>query len=228
MNRALLDLQLLDSAIADAARAKARLDTGKTARQTLGELEAKLEQSRQQAETIAQTRSKAEADLQTTETKIERQKQRMMTVSSAHEISALERDIAGLSRMRGELDETILTAMDQGETLSGELARQTKAVAAARLQAQDIEAHCAAESARLDKIVAQKKAARPAVIEQLSADDKTRYAEGYKQHGGVAVASIEGGNCSACGAEILPFTRQEAKTEEFPTCEGCGRLLWVE
>lgn len=228
MNRALLDLQLLDLAIADAKREKARLDDGTTARQTLSELEDKLAQTRAKADEVAQTRSKAEADLETTETKIERQKKRVMTVSSAHEISALERDIEGLGRMRGELDETILTAMDEGETLGGELEKQTKAVAAARLQVRDIEANFASESARLDKVIAQKKAARPAVIERLSADDKARYAEGYKQHGGIAVASIVGGNCSACGAEILPFTRQEAKTQEFPTCEGCGRLLWVE
>lgn len=228
MNRALLDLQHLDSAIADAAREKSRLDTGQAARQTLGELETTLAQTRAKADEVAATRARAEAELATAEAKIERQKKRVMSVSSAAEISALERDIAGLSRMRGDLDETILMAMDEGETLGAQLEKQTKDVIGARLHAEEIEANFAAQSARLDKLVAQKKAARPAVIEKLSADDKERYAQGYKEHGGIAVASIVGGNCSACGAEILPFTRQEAKTQEFPTCEGCGRLLWVE
>ena len=228
MNRALLDLQHLDSAIAGAAREKARLDTGANARQAFEDRRKTLAHTRAKTEEVAAIRAQAEAELSTTEAKIERQKKRVMTVSSAGEISALERDIEGLSRMRGELDERILTAMDEGETLTAQVEKQSDELIAARLQAEEIEANYAAQSARLDKLVAQKKAARPAVIEKLSADDKTRYAQGYKEHGGVAVAEIVGGSCSACGAEILPFTRQEAKTEEFPTCEGCGRLLWVE
>ena len=228
MNRALLDLQLLDSAIQDATREKARLDDGSAARATLAELEAQLAQTRESAATVAATRAKAEGDLETAETKIERQKKRVMTVSSAHEISALERDIEGLSRMRGELDETILIAMDEGETLSAKIEKEIKSVADARAKTEKIEAEFGARTELLDKRIADKRAARAPVIAKLSAEDKTRYAEGYKKHGGVAVAHVEGGACSACGAEILPFTLREAKTQEFPTCEGCGRLIWVD
>lgn len=227
MNRALLDLQLLDSAIQDATREKTRLDDGTSARATLNQLETQLAQTRAEAATVAATRAKAEGDLEAAETKIERQKKRVMTVSSAHEISALERDIEGLSRMRGELDETILVAMDEGEALATKVAKEEKQVAAARAQAEQIEAASKAQTELLDKRIANKRGERAPVIAKLSAQDKERYSEGYKRHGGVAVAHVEGGSCSACGAEILPFTLREAKTEEFPTCEGCGRLIWV-
>ena len=228
MNRALLDLQLLDSAIQDATREKARLDDGSAARATLAGLETGLAQTRQAAATVAATRARAEGELEVAETKIERQKKRVMTVSSAHEISALERDIEGLSRMRGELDETILIAMDEGETLATKIDSEEQQVAAARADAEKIEAEFRARTEFLDKRVASKKAERAPVIAKLSAEDRAHYAEGYKRHGGVAVAHVEKGSCSACGAEILPFTLREAKTQEFPTCEGCGRLLWVE
>ena len=183
MNRALLDLQLLDSAIQDATREKARLDDGSAARATLAELEAQLAQTRESAATVAATRAKAEGDLETAETKIERQKKRVMTVSSAHEISALERDIEGLSRMRGELDETILIAMDEGETLSAKIEKEIKSVADARAKTEKIEAEF---GARTEIGFADKRAARAPVIAKLSNEDKTRYAEGYKKHGGVA------------------------------------------
>ena len=228
MNRALLDLQLLDSAIQDATREKARLDNGSAARATLSELEKQLAQTREAAATVAATRARAEGDLEAAETKIERQKKRIMTVSSAHEISALERDVEGLSRMRGELDETILIAMDEGETLAAKTEKETGEVAVARARAEQIEADFAAQTALLDKRVAGKRGARAPVIAKLSAQDKERYSEGYKRNGGVAVAHVEGGSCSACGAEILPFTLREAKTQEFPTCEGCGRMIWVD
>ena len=228
MNRALLDLQLLDSAIQNATREKSRLDDGKTARAALGALETQLAQTRAAAATVAATRAKAEGDLEAAETKIERQKKRVMSVSSAHEISALERDIEGLSRMRGELDETILMAMDEGETLAAKIAKEEKEVEAARQKAEKIEADFQAQTQMLDKRIADKRAARPPVIAKLSPADKEHYSEGYKRHNGVAVAHVEGGACSACGAEILPFTLREAKAQEFPTCEGCGRLLWVD
>ena len=228
MNRALLDLQLLDSAIQDATREKARLDNGNAARATWNELETRLAQTREAAATVAATRARAEADLETAETKIERQKKRIMMVSSAGEISALERDIEGLSRMRGELDETILIAMDEGETLSAQIEQQAKEVATARARAEKIEAEFKAQTELLDKRIAGKRSERAPVIAKLSAGDKERYAEGYKRHDGVAVAHVESGSCSACGAEILPFTLREAKTQEFPTCEGCGRMIWVE
>ena len=228
MNRALLDLQLLDSAIQDATREKARLDNGSAARATLAQLESQLAQTRAEAATVAATRAKAEGDLEAAETKIERQKKRVMTVSSAGEISALERDIEGLSRMRGELDETILIAMDEGENLAAKIEQQAKEVAATRARAEQIEAEFQAQTELLDKRVAHKRAERAPVIAKLSGEDKERYSEGYKKQGGVAVAHVKGGACSACGAEILPFTLREAKTQEFPTCEGCGRLIWVE
>lgn len=228
MNRALLDLQLLDSAIQNATREKARLDDGTKARATLSELETRLAQTRAAAATVSATRTKAENDLETAETKIERQKKRIMTVSSAHEISALERDIEGLSRMRGELDETILTAMDEGETLAAKVEKEENLVDAARKAAEQIEADFKARTELLDKRIADKRAARPPVIAKLSPDDREHYSEGYKRHQGIAVAHVEGGACSACGAEILPFTLREAKTQEFPKCEGCNRLLWVD
>ena len=228
MNRALLDLQLLDSAIQDATREKTRLDDGSAARASLAELEAQLAQTKEAAATVAATRAQAEGDLEAAETKIERQKKRIMTVSSAHEISALERDIEGLSRMRGELDETILIAMDDGETLATKVATQEKQVAQARAAAEKIAADFKAQTELLDKRIAGKKAERAPVIAKFSPNDKERYAEAYKRHHGTAVAHVESGSCSACGAEILPFTLREAKTQEFPTCEGCGRMLWVE
>ena len=130
--------------------------------------------------------------------------------------------------MRGELDETILTAMDEGETLATKVEIEQKQADAARAKAEQIEADFAARTELLDKRIADKRASRAPVIAKLSPSDREHYADGYKRHGGVAVAHVEGGACSACGAEILPFTLREAKTEEFPTCEGCGRLLWVD
>ena len=182
----------------------------------MDELETRLAQTTAQAATVAATRAKAEGDLEATETKIERQKKRVMTVSSAHEISALERDIEGLSRMRGELDETILVAMDEGETLSSQIAALEKQVATARAKAETIAAEFAAQSARLDKLVADKRAARAPVIARLSANDKERYADGFKRHGGIAVAQVEGGNCSACGAEILAFYFARSQNPGIP------------
>ena len=228
MNRALLELQELDSSLLALMREKKALDNGETARQKRDEIAQKLAQTREKLALCERNRSQKEDELRATETKIALQQKRLMNVSSAHEISALERDIKGLSSARGDLDEAILTFMDEAETLGNEVAALEKQSGDAIRAAQRAEDKFAEETARIDGILARKKAARPAIEAKLSASEKEKYVTNFKKFGGIAIAKIVGGSCSACGTTILPFTLKEAKEQEFPKCEACGRLLFVE
>lgn len=227
MNRALLELQEIDNQIAAFTRERSRLDDGAAARAARDELAAKLKQTgAQQGKSVAALAG-AELELQTAETKIALQQKRLMSASSAHEISALERDIAALNRARGDLDENILVLMDEGENLSAQLADLKTKLAKAEAQVEKIEADFQSDSARLERSL---KAAREKWIpaqSALSAAENEKYAAFTLRFGGVAVASALKGNCSACGAAILQFTLREAKNQQFPTCEGCGRLIFV-
>ena len=86
----------------------------------------------------------------------------------------------------------------------------------------------ASEITRIQAETATKTAERLTVLDKINPAEKAKYDASAKAHQGVAVSKVLRGCCSACGAAILPFTLREAKTLEYPTCENCGRLLFVE
>ncbi len=71
-------------------------------------------------------------------------------------------------------------------------------------------------------------AAREGITAQLPADEKEKYEEVAARHSGIAIVKNEGGNCSACGNTLTPFNLREARTQDWPTCENCGRLLFLD
>ncbi len=227
MNRALLELQEIDNQIAALTRDLSRLDDGTTARAARDKLAQTLAQTNAQKQKSAAALAGAELELQSAETKIALQQKRLMNASSAHEITALERDIAALNRARGDLDENILVLMDEGDGLGAQIADLEAKLAKAEAQVEKIEADFANDGARLQRSLKAAREKRVPAEGELSPLEAEKYAAFAAKFGGVAVASATKGNCSACGAAILQFTLREAKNQQFPTCENCGRLIFV-
>ncbi len=228
MNRALLDLQEIDNQIAAFSRDLSRLDDGSAARAARAAIETELAQTEAAAQKNGAARAGAELELQTAETKIALQQKRLMNASSAHEITALERDITALGRARGDLDENILTLMDAGETLDTKIAALRAQAAKTSAQVEKIEADFALHSAQLQRSLKAARERRVIAAGELSPLESEKFAAFAQRFGGVAVSKVVKGNCSACGAAILQFTLREAKNQAFPTCENCGRLIFVE
>ena len=227
MNRALLDLQELDTQILAASREKGRLDDGESARETYDAAEAGFEAA--QADLKAkQSDLKAREDaLSAAETKIALQKKRVMNASSAHEISALERDIAALERARGDLDEAILNLMDAIESAENAVKTARGVWKRSEREAEEIETHFDEETARLEAKIVAGRAARPALANVLTPAETEKYNASFKKFGGLGVAKIVDSTCSGCGTTNSIHHLREAKTLEFPICESCGRLIFV-
>ncbi|HEX8463936.1 MAG TPA: hypothetical protein VF627_04895 [Abditibacterium sp.] len=228
MNRALLELQEIENSLVALTREKAHLDDGTAARAARDTLEKAVAETVAKAQKTASARLSKELELKTAEDKIARQQGRLMSASSAGDVAALQRDIDALGRARGDLDEAILNLMDEGETLAAQVAELEKQLAAAKTQVESTETHCAAESARLERALSAARTRRDEAAAALSPAELAKFIDFAKKHGGVAVSKVVKGNCSACGAAILQFTLREAKNQDFPTCEGCGRLIFVE
>jgi hypothetical protein len=228
MNRALLELQEIENSIVALTREKAQLDDGTQARAARDSLVAAVAETAAQVQKTASARQASELELKTAEDKIAKQQARLMNASSSHDIAALQRDIDALGRARGDLDEAILNLMDEGETLSAQLSTLEKQLETAKTRVETTETNFADESARLERSLAAARARREEAATVLSPAERAKFADFAKKHGGVAVSKVVKGNCSACGAAILQFTLREAKNQEFPTCEGCGRLIFVD
>lgn len=228
MNRQLFELQEADNTLARLRRDRTKLDDGTSARAERDTLEKAVSEERERQQKLHSNRLDRELALKATEEKIARQNGRLMTATTAHEVEALQRDLIGLAKSRGDLDEAILMLMDEqesGATRLADLDTQWKIKIKA---AEEVEAHFSAETARIEAEIAATLAKREAIVQSLEPAHLEKYEVLAKRYDGVAVAHPEKGMCSACGMVLTPFNLKEAKTKEWPACESCNRLLFLE
>lgn len=227
MNRALYDLQEADNRLTSLHRERNKLDDGTSTRTERDTLQRACAVEAQKLDALQAQRAAKEDELKTTETKIAKQQARLMNVSSAHEISALQRDVTGLNHARSDLDEAVLTLMDETESGARRVSELQAQLAAKQAQLQEVERHFRIESARIEAEMNTAREERSRLAGEIEPAALQKYETVAKRHG-VAVAHIEKGNCSACGMTITPYNLREAKAAQWPTCESCGRLLFIE
>lgn len=228
MNRSLWELQEIDNIIARLKRERGKLDDGTHARGERDTLQHAFDEERTNLSRLNTDRTDAELQLKTNEEKMARQQSRLMSASSGHEITALERDIKAINTQRGNFDETILILMDEAETSSTRLAQIEVELRAANAYLHETEANFAHETARLEGELEAVRAQRQNAETQLASDEIAKYNASAKAHANVAVARIENGHCTVCGMVLPTVLVREAKTKIWPTCDSCGRLLFVE
>ena|GEM_PF-1929276 len=227
ISKQLFDLQEIDTHLARLSRERAALDDGSAARANLEILEKALREQEQKLDELNAARIASEEDLQARETKLTTQQTRLMNAKSAHEVQSLERDIAALTSARGELDEKVLLLMEEIEQVSAKQDDLRSQHEKQREELMQIEAQFAAETARIDGEQGQLREQREAQFAALSAVEQKKYEDTAARHHGIAVVHNENGSCSACGTALTPFILKSAKTEDWPTCESCRRLLFV-
>ncbi len=225
MDARLKDLGQADGHITALEREKSRLDDGSSARSARDVVSRELDAARKYLADREAQKSAREDEQKTAESKIKQQQSRLMSVSSSHQIEALQRDIEGFNRRRGELDEAILLLMDEIEGADKRVQVLEKQFAAHRAQVVQIEEKFSDESSRIAASLKVQQAKRDELRTALDAPALARYDSSARKHGGVGVVWPISGNCSGCGTELTPFNLKEARTQEWPTCENCGRLL---
>ncbi len=228
MKRRLFELQETDIRILALKRERSKLDDGQRTRAERQALAQAAEAQTAELNRLNTQRSAQEDQLQAAEAKIAKQQNRLMTAKNAHEVDSLQRDITALTAARGDLDEAILTLMLEAEDCAARLKELTAQKNQKGAELSRIEEIFAAETARLGGELSQAAAKREERAVKLEASEMAKYTDYAKRFHGVAVAHNENGNCSSCGTTLTPFNLKAAKTDDWPTCESCARLLWVE
>lgn len=227
MNRQLFDLQEMDNHLARLKRERNKLDDGSHARGEHDTLQHAFDQERTHLSGLNGDRTDRELQLKSNEEKIARQQSRLMNAKSSHEITALERDIKALKNQHGDFDEAILILMDEVEQSSTRLKEIESQLRQKTVELQEIEAAFARDCERLESEMDAQRRERETLASQIAPEQLAKYSEVAKSHGGVAVTHSQNGNCSACGMALTPFNLREAKTQTWPTCESCNRLLFI-
>jgi uncharacterized protein len=173
---------------------------------------------------------KAESDVDQVRARAVRDTERLESgrITNGRELQNLQSEIASLGRRQGELEEVVLEAMEQVETLSSEVARLTSAAEEARVDHTTVVARRDTASAGIGLDRARVVENRQRVCEDLPEPLLSLYDKLRVQYGGVAAAPLRHGRCEGCKLVLSPAEIGEiraAAPDDVVRCEECRRIL---
>jgi len=149
-------------------------------------------------------------------------------VRNPRELEDLQAKVASLKRLLERREEALLEVM-----ISLEEAQASYDQARSRLR--DVEASRAADRAeleaekeRLEARLAEVGREREALLPSIPPDDLDMYRSLRRTKGGVAVAVIQAGACTACGMEVPAGRLGRGREAGFLLCGNCERILVPE
>ena len=179
-------------------------------------------------EATAQRQALRDEDAQLVERQDEVQAQIGEVQGDYRRVTALTRDLEGIAKRRetvqfeaGKLDERL-------SEVEAVLAQATAARDALAQQEADLAASYRQEGGALKAKADAALAARDGLLAELPGDVATDYERVLAKCGGVALAAIAGGACSACRSPIdADRMLQLRKEAPLSHCPSCGRLIVV-
>ena len=227
----MLALQTIDIGIDQAVHARDRLPALLEARAADADVVAWRERRRlvETRQTEAQSeldRIEAESDeIGRTRERLDKQ---LKTILSPREAEAIQHEMQTLAARRNELDDRGIELLEASSAADEELAeidaaiaRATDAAAAARERATRAEVEA-------DRELAARRAERDAAVASLDPASLADYERRRTAFGGVAMATIAHGSCTACHMELSVAEIDAIKRlpdDATPECPHCARIL---
>ncbi|MDQ7903198.1 C4-type zinc ribbon domain-containing protein [Phytohabitans sp. ZYX-F-186] len=230
--RRLLDLQAIDTALAQLAHRRRTLPE-LTELETLARQLSALEDERVRAQVavddLDRDIARIERDVEQVRGRKDKDQARLDTGRGpARELEALQHELVSLARRQSELEDSELELMEQRETaqgaLDGVLGQQT-AAREAREAAEARRDQALAEVAKEEEFRAS---ARQPLAADLPADLVALYDKVREASGGLGAALLKGGRCGGCRLELSGSERARIKAappDEVVRCEECRRIM---
>jgi predicted nucleic acid-binding Zn-ribbon protein len=230
--RRLLDLQAIDTALAQLAHRRRTLPEHAEL-DALAREQAQLEDERVRAQVavddLDRDIGRLEKDVDQVRTRKDRDQARLTTGSGpARELEALQHEMVSLTRRQTELEDAELELMEQRETAQGALDGVTGRLAEAHDRRADTEARRDQTLDEIKKDEQFKTGARMPLSADLPADLIALYDRIREQSGGLGAALLKSGRCGGCRIELSGADRARIKAappDEVVRCEECRRIM---
>ncbi|GBD23230.1 Chromosome partition protein Smc [bacterium HR29] len=227
---ALLALQLADDEL---ARLRARIeaiDARLAHNEALEEARAAVADREAELRELRRRQREEEARIADLNAKIVPEERRLYdgSVRSPKELESIAREVESLKAQRGRHEDALLDVLAQVEEAEGRLEEARRELAAREREWEAESAALRQErtalEAALDRTAAERERRLPAVPPQLVA----LYEELRRRKGGMAVARIQAGTCTACHVTVPDAVRRAARAPEgVARCPNCERILVV-
>jgi predicted nucleic acid-binding Zn-ribbon protein len=230
--RLLLDVQGIDTALAQLAHRRA----------TLPEL-AELDRLRRELSAMTDERTQAQVEVDDLDRDIARLERDVEQVRArkdkdadrlaagrgpARELEALQHELESLGRRQTELEDVELELMERREQAQAKLDEIGERLAAADRQRVELEGRRDAALAEISAQEAGHIEARKPLAGQLPADLVALYERIRDDSGGVGAALLRSGRCGGCRLDLSATERAQIKAappDEVVRCDECRRIL---
>lgn len=220
-------LQCLDSEAAAKQQRLREIEASLGESEALQQARRAVEDAQAQAQRCAFRQRDLELQVQGLAEKIVRSEQRLYdgTIKNPKELDDLQKDIASLRRRQRQLEDELLEVMLERE-------EREEAHLQAQTRLKEIEARWSAQQANLlgerevlQGRLAELERARATLLSQIGPDTLSTYQQLQRRKGGVAVARILDGACSACGVALSPALEWQLRQGKQVCCSNCERIL---
>jgi predicted nucleic acid-binding Zn-ribbon protein len=227
----LLELQDIDTAIDRLEARRSQLEGGeelRAARAAMEDAEGRLGEIRLALDAVTREQQRLEHEIDSMSRKAEAEEKRLYdgTIANAKELESLQREIANLKERRGRVEDDLLEQMVRREDFEDRAAVVEQEVAQARASVEAIGGDALRELGEIEATVAEKRAARNALVPALDAEVLALYEDLRPQKRGIAVAALVGGVCQACHEKLSALELDRLKKADgVKRCEYCRRIV---
>jgi len=227
----LIQLQHLESAIAEArAHITAHPQRLAEADARLAEADRVVQEAAQRLKDAQEARRTVEKDAAVYQARLTKFKDQLSAVKTNREYTAMQHEIETAQKDLGVAEEKVLERMMEIDQLTVEVKQAETAKAAQKKTVDADKAALATELASHEKTVAEKTAARSALISSLEPRLMSLFEQVAKVRKGVALSmATRDGLCSICHVRLRPQVFQQVRTNDSVVqCDSCQRILyWV-
>ncbi len=228
--RRLLDLQAVDTALAQLAHRRKNLPELAEIEAVAREISA-LEDERVRAQVavddLDRDIARFEKDIDQVRQRKAKDQQRLDAGGSLKEVEGLQHELATLNRRQSELEDAELELMEQRDSAAAVLADVQGRLGAALDRRADAERRRDETSAEIAKEQEFKSASRGPLAADLPADLVTLY-DKIRTETGMGAALVYAGRCGACRIELYGADLNRVKaapSDDVVRCEECRRIM---
>jgi predicted nucleic acid-binding Zn-ribbon protein len=229
--RRLLDLQAIDTALAQLAHKRKTLPEYAELDRLARELSA-LEDERVRAQVaiddLDRDIARLDSDVEQVRARAAKDQSRLdVGTGPARELEALQHELATLARRQGELEDAELELMEQREAAQGLLDGVEQRLTAARGTRAEAERRRDETLSELSRDEEFRRSGRSPLAADLPGDLVQLY-EKIREQSGMGAALLQHGRCGGCRLDLSGSERARVKAapaDEVVRCEECRRIL---
>ncbi|MFQ3549554.1 MAG: C4-type zinc ribbon domain-containing protein [Armatimonadota bacterium] len=153
------------------------------------------------------------------------------TVTSAKELTALEKEVQNLKIQEKELSDSIRNLKEQVDAAKHSYERGTEIIANLEAKIKNIVDDEKAKRTSLEKQIAKlqtKREKMAAKIKDAQLISRYERIRSKKENNGIGIAKVIQCQCDACKVAVTPYIISLLeKGDSIETCENCGRILML-